>query len=188
MLPLLRIFKSRLDLKSLLTWLVGWKFREQINVRSGTCEITRHCDIVTLSGRQCHDVTMSQCQRTWRGQKKRSWCYGRREAVLLSAWETSSFETFKTSKSGFWDFLSIKERWCGSLHLGNWRLMDLQILEVFTMLFTFIPMLCDDEQCPLSGESKIGDVSPLSWEWYILLYNIYIWSPCPEDRVQLGHF
>ena len=40
--------------------------------------------------------------------------------------------------------------------------MDLQILEVFTMWFTFIPMLCDDEQCPLSGESKIGDVSPLS--------------------------
>ena len=42
-------------------------------------------------------------------------------------------------------------------YLGNWRLMDLQILEVLT-----IPMLWEEEQWPLSGESRMGEVSPLS--------------------------
>ena len=44
-------------------------------------------------------------------------------------------------------------------HLGNWRLMDLHILEVLEVT---IPMLCEEEQWPLSGESRIGEVSPLS--------------------------
>ena len=68
---------------------------DRSNVRTGPGEVTRQCHDVTMS--QCHK--MSQCQRTWRGQKKRSWCYGRREAVLLSAW-----------KLEFWGFQNIKER------------------------------------------------------------------------------
>ena len=165
MLPLLRIFKSRLALKSLLTWLVGWKFKEQIVPMSGL-DLVRSPDNVTMS--RCHSVT--KCHNVSApGEVRRREVGATGEGKPCCCQpESWSFEAFKTSKSG----------WCGSLHLGNWRLMDLQILEVFTMLFTFIPMLCDDEQCPLSGESKIGDVSPLSWECYFLyVWHINIYDP-----------
>ena len=94
MLPLLRIFKSRLALKSLLTWLVGWKFKEQIVPMSGL-DLVRSTDNVTMSW--CYNVTMSAHLARSEEEKLVLREKGSRVVVSLRDFE-------------FWDFQNIKER------------------------------------------------------------------------------
>ena len=186
MLPLLRIFKSRLALKSLLTWLVGWKFKEQIVPMSGL-DLVRSPDNVTMS--RCHSVT--KCHNVSApgevrrrevgatGEGKPCCCQPERLRVLrLSKHQRADFETFSASKSGDVDLFTLGTE--GWWTCKSWRCSPCCSRSSRCCATT------SSARCPERARLEMCPPCPENGIFY--MYDIYIWSPCPEDRVQLGHF